>query len=269
MAKPILNFIYTWAIDGGSGTLNMIANPVGKGRMPQHSELIMNTSEIIQIIVGSLLIAGMVAWLVALFYGPNRRQLVDYHRVFELSPEMILLLHPVTGRIVEVNDRVQELTGYSPAILKGRPVSEWPNLPETSKQCTLQHLRKRTGGERLPPYEMEIQTQAGKRLVGRVHVAQLTDRHGRSKADMLSIYDITEQKLAEERLQQILGETEKFNRLMVGREMRVVELKQEVNTLLQEAGRPPLYPIGRTNAMPADLKGEANPQATNQPEQPA
>jgi PAS domain S-box-containing protein len=233
------------------------------------SEIMMSTSEIIQIVVGSLLIAGIVAWLVAVLYSPNRRQLVDYHRVFELSPEMILLLHPVTGRIVEVNERVQELTGYPPEALKGRPIMEWPNLPEASKQSTLQHLRKRTGGERVPPYEMEIQTQAGKRLVGRVHVAQLTDRRGRIKADMLSIYDITEQKLAEERLQQILGETEKFNRLMVGREMRVVELKKEVNALLLQAGRSPVYPIGKTNALPSGAKAASSPQAAILPEQPA
>jgi GAF domain-containing protein len=46
---------------------------------------------------------------------------------------------------------------------------------------------------------------------------------------------------AEERLQNTLSELERFNRLMVGREIRVVELKQEINALLKDMNRAPAY----------------------------
>ncbi len=204
----------------------------------------MSLVEIIEVILGGLLIAGIVTWLFVILHSHDTGQLKKYHRAFELSPEMLVLLHPINGRILEVNGRAQELTGYPPEALLGRSVMEWPNLPEESKQLTLQHLRKRTGGERVPPYEMEIRTQTGQRLVCRVHVAPLVDPRGKVTADMISLFDITDRKLAEERLQQMLGDMEKYNRLMVGREIRVVELKQEVNALLQQAGRPAAYPIG-------------------------
>jgi hypothetical protein len=43
-------------------------------------------------------------------------------------------------------------------------------------------------------------------------------------------------------LQKTLSDMERHNRLMVGREIRVVELKKESNALLREFGRPPAYP---------------------------
>ena len=38
-------------------------------------------------------------------------------------------------------------------------------------------------------------------------------------------------------------ELERFNRAMVGRELRMIELKQEVNALCAQAGQPPRYPL--------------------------
>ena len=49
--------------------------------------------------------------------------------------------------------------------------------------------------------------------------------------------DITEQKQAEEKLNITVAEIERMNRLMTGREMRVIGMKKEVNSLLGQLGR--------------------------------
>lgn len=63
-------------------------------------------------------------------------------------------------------------------------------------------------------------------------------------------FDITERKRAEELLRNQAAELrarneelERFNRLMVGRELRVIDLKQKVNDLAAELGRPCPYPL--------------------------
>ena len=56
------------------------------------------------------------------------------------------------------------------------------------------------------------------------------------------------------------AELEGFNRAMVGREGRVIELKEEVNQLLAELGRPPQYPPVWNEA-----EEEASPTATETP----
>lgn len=60
--------------------------------------------------------------------------------------------------------------------------------------------------------------------------------------------EVVERKQAEETLAQKArdlaqanAELEGFNRLAIGRELRMVELKQQVNELLRTAGKPPAY----------------------------
>ena len=38
-------------------------------------------------------------------------------------------------------------------------------------------------------------------------------------------------------------ELARFNRAMVGRELRMIELKKEINALCAQAGQPPRYPL--------------------------
>jgi len=53
--------------------------------------------------------------------------------------------------------------------------------------------------------------------------------------------DITNRKNAETILNETLVETERMNRLMVGREERIIELKQMINKLLIETGKSPEF----------------------------
>ena len=58
---------------------------------------------------------------------------------------------------------------------------------------------------------------------------------------ILALEDVTARKQDERKLRKSLSDLEEFNRLMVGREIRVMEMKKEVNTLLSELGREPRY----------------------------
>jgi PAS domain S-box-containing protein len=55
--------------------------------------------------------------------------------------------------------------------------------------------------------------------------------------------DLTERKLADDELKTKFAELERFNKVTVGRELRMIELKQEINALLQASGQPDKYRI--------------------------
>jgi PAS domain S-box-containing protein len=74
--------------------------------------------------------------------------------------------------------------------------------------------------------------------------------HAKSLGRLWLHMDITEQKRAEEELRQINEELTRFNRAAVGRELRMIELKQEVNRLCAQAGQAPPYAIDAQEEQP-------------------
>lgn len=74
-----------------------------------------------------------------------------------------------------------------------------------------------------------------------VHGYPIFDSQGNISQIIEYSLDITERKQAEEQLNKTLEELKRFNNLAVGRELRMVELKREVNQLLRELGRQEKY----------------------------
>ncbi len=64
-----------------------------------------------------------------------------------------------------------------------------------------------------------------------------------TKTCRIVMSDITERKKMEEELKQKMNDMERFNNLVVGRELRMIELKKEINDLLQQAGQEKKYKI--------------------------
>ncbi|MFH2045619.1 MAG: PAS domain-containing protein [Pseudomonadota bacterium] len=69
----------------------------------------------------------------------------------------------------------------------------------------------------------------------------LKDEHGNVKGALSTARDITEQIRTNMELGGKIEELERWNRAVLGRETRVIELKREVNKLLEKAGQPPRY----------------------------
>jgi KaiC/GvpD/RAD55 family RecA-like ATPase len=77
-----------------------------------------------------------------------------------------------------------------------------------------------------------------------VVATDLTERK-RAKEALHQAHDTLEQRVRErtEELQQANEELTRFNEVMVGRELRMIELKQEVNELHARLGQPPRYEV--------------------------
>ena len=69
------------------------------------------------------------------------------------------------------------------------------------------------------------------------------DDHGVPVGAVLNGRDVTERKQAEEEIRRRSEELARFNRLAVGRELRMIELKQQANDLARQLGKAPPYPL--------------------------
>jgi hypothetical protein len=64
-----------------------------------------------------------------------------------------------------------------------------------------------------------------------------------------SIRDIGERKEKEKELLKSYKELEYFNKVMVGREIRMIELKKEIDQLCLKCGLPPRYGYNKNGAV--------------------
>ncbi len=69
------------------------------------------------------------------------------------------------------------------------------------------------------------------------------DKAGNKKGFQAVGIDITELKKAEEDLKEKMGELERFNKVMIGREEKMIALKNEINELLVSAGKEKKYNV--------------------------
>jgi PAS domain S-box-containing protein len=147
------------------------------------------------------------------------------------------------------NQALLDLLGYSAEEfarldwLRDLTPPEW--LPEL--RLRMEELRR--GGQPVS-FEMAYLRKDGARLPIEMLAHLIRDAAGRPKYFYAFITDISKRKQAEasllrqaEELRQRNEELERFNRASVGRELDMIQLKQRINALARELGRPPPYDL--------------------------
>jgi two-component system CheB/CheR fusion protein len=103
--------------------------------------------------------------------------------------------------------------------------------------------------------EREVQLENGSWMLARIAPYRTSD--DRIAGVVVTFVDVTEQRQTQEQLRDHIKELERFNRLAVGRELRMVELKKEINALLARAGEPPRYKIEPEDPPPQSADAES------------
>ena len=75
------------------------------------------------------------------------------------------------------------------------------------------------------------------------HATPITESGNNVVGAIITFEDISERLKTDKTLKQRIKELEQFNQLAVGRELKMVELKQEINQLLREQGEQEKYQV--------------------------
>ncbi|WP_026604049.1 PAS domain-containing protein [Methylomonas sp. 11b] len=171
------------------------------------------------------------------------------------------------GRFVYVNPGFAAIFGYQRAedIIDGKTVADL--VCPQDRQMVLENLRRRIDGE------IEDINYRFEGLHRNGHCIDV-EVHGRSfdyknrPAVIGFILDVSARKAAEDQLNLQAAELkarndelERFNRAMVGRELDMVNLKQQVNQLAAELGRQPPYALAFLSAQPENTVGHDSAEA--------
>ncbi len=137
------------------------------------------------------------------------------------------------------HEKVEDLIGKTDAeIFQVSPDTEpiRTYMEDDRKAQALPRGKKITREERVPCAD-------GQEKVLLTRKYPVFDAHGQLTGTGNISTDITESKRVEQQLRDTIQKLEQMNRLMMGREDRVIELKQEINGLLKNAGKPRRYEV--------------------------
>jgi PAS domain S-box-containing protein len=154
----------------------------------------------------------------------------------------------VASNEVKWTEQLYHMYGFDPT-LPPPPYTEHMKLftPESWERLSTSLAQTRETGI---PYELELETvrKDGSRGWMWVRGEAVKGADGHTTALWGAALDITERKGVEEALRHQAEalrasntELELFNRAMVGRELRMIELKQEINELCRRLGEPPRH----------------------------
>jgi PAS domain S-box-containing protein len=172
-----------------------------------------------------------------------------FSKAFQASPTIMTIVSLKDRRYIEVNRAFEQYTGYTRDEVLNHTTSEvelWSNPQELE-----QAFRKLITEGSYRDVEARFRSKRGE-----LHIARLSAEiveFGGERCILTVAEDITDRKKAEEELNQHrdhleemvkerTAELEAFYRAMIGREERVIELKEEVNRLCTELNRSPAYP---------------------------
>ncbi len=161
-----------------------------------------------------------------------------FRLLFEQSPEGIIVIDPQNGKFLEFNETAHRQLGYSREEFSRLRISDI-EVAETNEETLLRITKVMREGR--DDFETKHRTKQGD-IRNILVTAQFTEMMGCHVYHCLW-RDITERKLAKQAVEEKIDELQRFQKLTVGRELAMIELKKEINGLLKKSGQEEKYRI--------------------------
>jgi PAS domain S-box-containing protein len=160
-----------------------------------------------------------------------------FRTLAEYSPNMIMIIK--NNRINYANEVCIKKLGYTREELYA-PDFDIVKLAAPEHQALFtDNLVQYASGVEINPYEFLMTGKDGRKLYTMVNTKLI--QIGSENAILGVILDISEQRWAEDILKRKAHQFENFTKLMVDRELKMVELKKEINELAEKLGEQPRY----------------------------
>ena len=162
-----------------------------------------------------------------------------YRSFFEVAMDGILIANIETKRFTNANPALCKMLGYSSEELEGMSISDIhpkDKLEHVISEFEAQARREKTLAQDIPCLKKD-----GTIIYADINTT-VTIVDGK-KCNIGIFRNNTERKAAEKEIKKKADKLEKFNKLAVGRELKMIKLKKEINALLEKSGKEPGYKI--------------------------
>lgn len=164
-----------------------------------------------------------------------------YRSIIDTSPDGILITDR-KGRLTLVSPAMSRLLGAeNPQALEGLEFNRFISAEKRFEAS--QDFLEAIAADAVGTVEYPLVRLDGSSFIAEIAMGLIRSQDGAATGAVCVVRDASERKAAEKKIQETLYELKVFNNLMVGRELRMVELKKEINDLLAALDRPPKYVI--------------------------
>jgi PAS domain S-box-containing protein len=161
-----------------------------------------------------------------------------YHSIFDHANEGLIMIS-LDGKLIEVNQAFAQMHGYTVDELKSKEFGYLDFFKENTAIHYEDIIRRANQGE-VVRFEAEHCHKNGSVFPLSVTLSKI------SVAEDLYLafhQDISERKKAERDTKKRMEDLEWFNNITIGRELKMIELKEEINKLLNEMGKESKYGV--------------------------
>ncbi len=165
-----------------------------------------------------------------------------FSAIFHTSPVAIALTRMEDNTLLDVNEAWERITGYSKSDAIGHKTQElnlWVKPDERKKM--IESLKN----QNIASGEVDIRRKNGD-IYNVLMLAVIINIDGENYL-LTMAQDITERKRAEEKILEQFDELKRWQNVILGREERIIELKKEVNELLELLGKEKKYHLDTKN----------------------
>jgi PAS domain S-box-containing protein len=164
--------------------------------------------------------------------------------ILDNATDEVIVTTDRMGIILDWNEGARRLLGYEPEEVVGRKSVRIFHTEEYLKSGIMDvNIKKMIATGKPLIEELSYITKDGGTIPVQEIVSPRFDEDGEFVGMVGMARDITEQKAGEEALKKKNEELNRFNKLAVGRELKMIELKKEINALLEKLGEEPGYEI--------------------------
>jgi PAS domain S-box-containing protein len=186
-----------------------------------------------------------------------RREKESYRTLAENLPGLVYRLHlGDQGKMEFFNRQIVAMTGYTETELTmGEVCSIDPLIEAEDSAATIATVRRAIKEQQPFDVEYRLRTKTGDMRHFHEHGLPVYAPDGTCTHIDGVIFDITERRQAEEQLHASYEELSRFNRVAVGRELRIIEMKKEVNELCGQLGQKLRYSLDFEKDKDGDKNG--------------
>jgi PAS domain S-box-containing protein len=158
----------------------------------------------------------------------------EFRAIFDNAAEGILLADPQSKKFIIGNNAICRMLGYSIDEIKTLGVTDIH--PEKDIHYVMSQFKRQAKGEFTLSRDLPLERKDGSVFYADVNA--ITININKKKYFVGFFHDTTERKKNEEDLRKKIEELERFKNMVIGRELKMVDLKKRINEFERRTERP-------------------------------